>query len=217
VKQGQTVVLLGAGGHAAVVAEAILLLGGKLGGYVSPTAALGDGGGLKCPYLGDDEALNALVAADFAIALALGFVDAAGAARRARILNTLAAGALATIIHPAATVSHTAKLGAGCFAAAGAIIGTRSYVGIGSIVNTGAVVDHDCRIGTNSHIATGAVVAGGVSIGADVLIGAGATVLQGVNVGDAAVVGAGAVVVADVDARTTVVGVPARPIFRELS
>lgn len=43
-------------------------------------------------------------------------------------------------------------------------------------------------------------------------IGAGAIILPGVTVGDGAVVAAGAVVTHDVDPRTVVAGVPARPI-----
>ena len=45
-------------------------------------------------------------------------------------------------------------------------------------------------------------------------IGSGAIVLAGVTIGEGAIIGAGAVVVADVDARTIVVGNPARLVRR---
>jgi acetyltransferase-like isoleucine patch superfamily enzyme len=51
-----------------------------------------------------------------------------------------------------------------------------------------------------------------VSIGRDVWLAARATVMSGVTIGDGATVGAGAVVTRDVAAKTTVVGVPSRPI-----
>lgn len=207
-------IVLGAGGHAAVVAEAVVLSGMALAGYLSPAAALDDAEGLLGPYRGDDSVLPELVAASFGIIPAIGFVDAAGAARRAQILTTIPVDALVTIVHPAAIVSPSARLGAGSFVAAGAILGTRSRTGTGAILNSGAVVDHDCLIGSNCHIATGARVAGGVTVGNDVLIGSGATIRQGLRLGEGAVIGAGAVVIHDVEARTTVVGIPAKPVSK---
>ncbi len=53
-----------------------------------------------------------------------------------------------------------------------------------------------------------------VTIGDRVFIGAGAVVNMGLSIGDEAVVGAGAVVTKDVEARTIVAGVPARPVGR---
>ncbi len=54
------------------------------------------------------------------------------------------------------------------------------------------------------------------TIGNNVVIGAGAKVLGAITVGDGARVGANAVVVASVPAGATVVGIPARPVGREV-
>ncbi len=51
-----------------------------------------------------------------------------------------------------------------------------------------------------------------IVIGRDVWIGGAARILPGVRIDDGAIVGAGAVVTRDVQALTTVVGVPARPL-----
>ncbi|MBA2283588.1 MAG: acyltransferase [Acidimicrobiia bacterium] len=53
-----------------------------------------------------------------------------------------------------------------------------------------------------------------VSIGRGAFLGVGCAVLMGVTLGENAYVGAGAVVTADVEARTLVVGNPARPLKR---
>ncbi|WP_299840805.1 NeuD/PglB/VioB family sugar acetyltransferase [uncultured Paracoccus sp.] len=208
----QRLILLGAGGHADVVAEAIALSQGDLAGHLSPAPETDRDLSLLGPRLGDDAAIAALVAAGFGLVPGIGFVTAAGAERRADWLAALPAEALVTVIHPHAILSPSARLGVGSFMAPGAILGTKSRAGAGTILNSGAVVDHDCRLGANCHVATGARLAGGVTVGDNVLIGAGATVRQGVRIGIGAVVGAGAVVLRDVAPGVTVLGVPARPV-----
>ena len=203
------VVVIGAGGHACVLTEAILLLQFELAGHLSPEP---DQSGCLGRYLGTDDLWEEFIAQEARFAIGLGFVDAAGAKRRAGILARLTAmGAeLVTVVHPAAIVSPSARLDAGCFIAAGAIVGTHSHIGRGGIVNSGAVVDHDVEIGENCHVATGARLAGEVVLERDVLIGAGATCRQGVQIGEGAVVGIGAVVIRPVAEGQTVFGTPAR-------
>jgi acetyltransferase-like isoleucine patch superfamily enzyme len=53
-----------------------------------------------------------------------------------------------------------------------------------------------------------------ITIGNNVLIGAGAIILPGINIGDDAIVGAGALVVCDVEPGITVIGNPARRVWR---
>ena len=115
-----------------------------------------------------------------------------------------------SIIHPDATVSPLAEIGAGSFVAARAVVAPAARVGEGVILNHGSVVDHDCLVGDFSHIAPLAVLGGGVNVGRLVLIGAGAIVLPGQTIGDRAIIGAGAVVTRDVAAGVTVMGIPAR-------
>lgn len=198
-------IILGASGHARVLAEALAACDLPLLGHVGPEA--GDGVG---DYLGDDDVLEVLLQDGAKAVIGLGFVDSASMARRRDILAQIAPGLLGTVVHPSAIIAPSATLENGVFVAPGAIIGTGSSLGLGSILNSGAVVDHDCIIGANTHIATGARLAGGITVGTDCLIGVGACVRQGITIGSGSIVGAGAVVIRDVPAGATVLGVPAK-------
>lgn len=208
----ESVVVIGGGGHARVVVEA-LGSGIPITGYVAPSASTVGGASLG-PWLGDDSILTDLADAGHRFALGIGFVDRAGAGRRGRIIAALDPATLLTIVHPAAVVAPSAELGPGVFVAGAAFVGTGTVIGPASIVNSGAVVDHDGRIGRNVHVASGATLSGGVTVDDHTLIGAGATVKQGVRVGRRAIVGAGAVVITDVADEVAAVGVPARPVER---
>ena len=68
---------------------------------------------------------------------------------------------LATIIHPLAYVSPTAKLDESIVVMPHASIGTNCIVHGACIINMGAIVDHDCILEEAVHIAPGAVVKAG--------------------------------------------------------
>lgn len=116
------------------------------------------------------------------------------------------------LIHPDASVSQFASLGAGtviCTLAA-VIIGSR--IGLGAIVNTGASVGHDCTLDDGVHVAPGVRLAGGVSVGECSWIGIGAVVKEYVSIGRGVIVGAGATIIRDIQDDMTVVGSPGKII-----
>jgi len=118
---------------------------------------------------------------------------------------------LKTIIHPFSSISEASHFGAGVFVAAASVIAPDSKLGKGVIVNHGAVVDHDCCVGDYTHIAPNSTLGGGVTIGDECLIGAGATILPGVTIADGVKIGAGSVVVTDIlKVGVTIKGVPAK-------
>lgn len=201
------VVLIGAGGHAKVVLEAIRAAGLYApAGFTDIDPACRDLLGLA--RLGGDEALPRLRADGIAHAI----VALGGNALRRRVAEMVRGlgFTLVNAISPAAAVSPSARLGQGIAVMAGAVVNADSDIADLVIVNTRAAVDHDCRIGRAAHLAPGCTLAGGVTVGAEALVGTGAAVIPGVTIGDGAVIGAGAAVVRNIPAGATALGVPAR-------
>lgn len=153
------------------------------------------------------ESLDIALPAAVAVHIAIGNA-------RARQAETQAVGArrLASVIHPDASVSVHAEIGAGCFLAARSVVAPRARLGIGVIVNHGAVVDHDVEVGDFCHIAPNATLGGDVRLGKRVVIGAGASVLPGLKICDDATIGAGSVVNAGITQVGVYAGLPARKV-----
>lgn len=74
-------------------------------------------------------------------------------------------------------LSESAKIEVGVLIGKGVVIQPGAKMGENSIVNTGAIIEHDAIIGEGCHIAPGAIILGGANIGACSMIGAGAVVL----------------------------------------
>lgn len=202
-------VVIGAGGHAKVVIEAIRAASAvEIVGLIDPAPTAPGLFGLD--ILGGDELLPELRAQGvYGAVIALG-----GNALREKIGNRAREFGLAlpTIVHPSALLSPSAKLGDGVVVMANAIIGTDTIVGELAIVNTGAIIDHDNILGVSAHVAPGCAIAGNVRIGRRTLIGVGSAVRPGIHIGDDAVIGAGSGVVSDVGDGQIVGGVPARAL-----
>ena len=131
---------------------------------------------------------------------------------RAHLFSTLSLDRAPVLVHPAASVSPSARLGAGTLVVAGAIVNADAQMGCGVILNTGCSIDHDCILDDFVHVSPGARLAGNVRVGARSWIGIGAIVREGVTIGEDVLVAAGAAVVKDLPNGARVGGVPARPL-----
>jgi UDP-perosamine 4-acetyltransferase len=203
-------IILGAGGHARVVADALIARGLRVRGFVDSDSTRHGALLLGLPVLGGDDVLER--AAPSEVLLANGIGSAGSMETRRRVYDSAKARgfSFATIVHPAAIVAPSARLGEGVQVLARAVVQPLAVVGENSIVNTGAIVEHDVTVGSHVHISPGCVLAGGAKIGDLAHVGVGSVVIQGMSIGDGSLVAAGAVVVDHVAAGTTVLGVPAR-------
>ncbi len=118
------------------------------------------------------------------------------------------------LIHPDATVSRSASLGAGTVVCVQSAVDIDTHLGMGTIINAGATIAHDCTLGDGVHVSPGGRVSGGVTVGGCTWLGSGAVVKERVSIGKGVIVGAGSVVIRDVPDHVTVVGVPGRIIKR---
>jgi UDP-perosamine 4-acetyltransferase len=204
-------VIIGAGGHASVVADALRALGVAIRGMTDREASRKGLEVMGIPILGDDAILATLGSGTVCLANGIGVrpracggvpPDAGTGRRRGIFIGMRADGfAFPPIIHPSAVVSDAAEIASGAQIMAGAVIQPRARIGENAVINTSVSVDHDCRIGAHAFVAPGAVLCGNVTIGEGALIGAGAVVLPGRAIGENALIGAGAVVRGDVGDR----------------
>ena len=203
--------VVGAGGHAKVVIEAIWAMEAfEIVGIVDPKPANPEL--LGVPVLGGDEEVPKLLTQGVTAA-----VVAIGAnSTRQRIGHSLLAigFTLPQIRHPSAFISPSATIAQGTVIMAMATVGTLACVRDLAIINTGAIVEHDNDVGEAAHIAPGVVLAGRVRVGNRALVGAGTAVRPYIIIGDDAVVGAGSAVVANVLAASVVAGTPAKLLRR---
>jgi len=201
------VVIIGAGGHAKVVAEVVMATRAyEIIGFVAQKSECDSV--LNIPVIGDDSILSSLLQRGVECAVvAIGD----NKLREKIAYNLMNIGfELPAIVHPEAFISPSAIVEKGAVIMPRAIIETLAYIGELAIINTGAIVEHDNIIGRAAHIGPGCSLAGSVCVGDRTLIGVGSCVKPGVTIGNDVIVGSGSAVVKNIADGMVVCGVPAK-------
>ncbi len=205
-------VILGASGHARVVADIIRLTGKfNIVGFLDDFD-LSRKGTEFCgsTILGGLEQLEHL--RDNKIRyIFLGFGNCQARLALSSVTNQFGFK-LATLVHPSAVVASDVPIGPGTVIMAGAVINPGSTIQENVIINTSSSVDHDCDVDNGAHIGPGAHLGGGVTIGQGTWIGIGAVIKDKVTIGKGVIIGAGAVVLKDIPDEVVAFGVPAKII-----
>jgi len=207
-----TVIVVGAGGHARSLAGVLHDIGCTIAGV------LADGG-----YPGDVwhgvEWLGELAQAKEISQRhpnALWVMAIGDNYQRLRILREIQTSCsdarFPAVVHPSAVISGDAALEEGVVLMPGAIVMAGCRLAACSLVNTHASLDHESVLGEGASLAPGALTGGRVSIGRRSFIGLGTMVAQGVQIGADSLIGAGALVLKDLPDGVVAYGSPAKEI-----
>lgn len=204
-KMGKSILVIGAGGHARSVIDAVLSCG-----EYDKIAVLEDFGAqevLGYKVIGKvSEAQNFLGEYQNAV-VAVGDNDF-----RLKTIDYLKGLGfnLPCIIHKTAYISCFSSIGEGSVVLGSSIINANVKIGMGVIINSSVTVEHDCIVSDGVHLSPNAVLCGGVIVGNKTWIGSGATVIDHINIGKNVIIGAGSVVIRNICDNVKAYGNPAR-------
>lgn len=201
------VVIIGAGGHAKVIADIIIKSGDEVVGFLDDniekdTIVIDNykviGKTEDCLKLKEDKELY------FIIAIGNNFTRKDIAEKYN--LNYY------TAIHPTAIIAMQVQIEKGTVIMANTCINPNTKIGKHCIINTGAIVEHDNIIDDYVHISPNATLCGTVTIGEGIHIGAGSVIKNNVTITNDCIIGAGGVVVKNIEESGIYVGVPVSKI-----
>jgi sugar O-acyltransferase (sialic acid O-acetyltransferase NeuD family) len=211
--QTNRIVLLGASGHAKVVADAAQREGRwQVVGFLDQRAQPGQRH-FGLPVLGTEADLPRLVSEGIVDGI---FVSIGDNYSRQQAVERLRQSApqvpFVSIVHPDASVAQSVLLSEGSVVLAGCRVNADARIGAHCVLNTQTSLDHDSVLEDFVSLAPGAVTGGNVRIGTASTISLGASVIHGVQIGAHCVVGAGSTVLTDLPDHVVAYGTPARVV-----
>lgn len=202
------VVIIGAGGHAKVIADIIEKSGDEIVGFLDDNKEIGTTIIKEYKVIGD---LNNR----FAMAVTkenLEFIIAIGDNKKREEISHSPNLKFYTAIHPSAQIGLDVEIKEGTVVMANVCINSSAKIGKHCIINTGAIIEHDNIIEDFVHISPNVALGGTVKIGKNTHVGIGSTIKNNITICENCKIGAGAVVVKDIEKEGTYVGVPAKGI-----
>lgn len=203
------VVIIGAGGHAKVIADIIVKSGDRVYGFLDDNLEIGTtiANNEQFKIIGKIEKINKLkenTNLEFVIAIGDNTV-------RKNIAENYNVKYY-TAIHPSSIIALDVSIEEGTVVMANAVINTSAKIGRHCIVNTGVIIEHDNIIENYVHVSPNATLCGTVKIGECTHIGANATVKNNTEICNKCIIGAGALVIKNIKESGTYVGVPVKGI-----
>jgi acetyltransferase EpsM len=211
------VLIIGGGGHARVVADA-LMSRNKIGdkyeivGFLDDKESIQNHEQLGIRILGRISEIEKFEHQ----AVALGIGD--NLTRQNMYMELKKRGKnILTVVHSHAMIAPDVVIGDGSVAFAGVVVNAGAHIGSNVILNTSSSVDHDSVITSHAHICPGVHLGGGVKVGEGAFVGIGSVVIHNRTIGNWAIVGGGSTVIRDVPPFITVVGAPAVPLKEQFA
>lgn len=200
------VVIIGAGGHAKVIADIVIKSQDILLGFLDDN--LEKGKKVICDYyvLGKIQEALKLKKQDETIE----FVIAIGNNEIRKEISNKYKLNYYTAIHPSAQIGLETTIEEGTVIMANVCINPSAKIGKHCIINTGAIIEHDNIIEDYVHISPNVSLGGTVKVGENTHVGIGTTVKNKIEICSNCTIGAGAVVVKNIIEAGTYVGVPAK-------
>jgi sugar O-acyltransferase (sialic acid O-acetyltransferase NeuD family) len=194
-------IIIGAGGHGKVIADAALKNGYTNICYIDDYAK---GEIMGFHIIGTCEDIERLNDENTDFIIGIGKNSIRKTIAETHDLNWV------SIVHPSAQIALNAEIGKGTVVMANAVVNAGATIGEHCIINTGAIIEHDNVIENYAHISPNASLGGTVRVGSLTHVGIGATVKNNTEICSDCTIGAGAVVVKNINEPGTYIGVPVR-------
>lgn len=202
--------ILGSGGHAKVLLEALRKKDTKIAGFLEIDKKLIGNTIFDFPIYDQEKIFNQYSPNDIFLVNGIGSTHIPTLRKKQFDMLKKRGYPFLTVTHPTAYYSDDVIIGEGTQLLTNSVVLTGTKIGCNTIINTSSSIDHDCEIGNHVHIAPGVVLSGSVKIEEGCHIGTGASIIQGISVGENSLIAAGAVVVKNVLPNSVMAGVPAR-------
>lgn len=195
-----SVILIGAGGHAKEVSAIAGKAGIRVLGYCEETPSQKKY--LNLPIYSLGEIKNSNIKSPLHAAIG-------NPNLRSRLIQYFPQNIFTNIIDPQARIGDKVEIGDGSYIGLNSVLTTGIIIGKHVIINTASVISHDVKISDFVTISPSCTICGRVKIGENTFIGAGTTIIENIKIGKNCLIAAGSVVTKDIPDGAFAAGAPA--------